>query len=437
LYFLKHRGKLLFHGEICDYQSLIPDKELDIKRDKSLVKKLFGGLKRSAASKAEKIRRILSMILRGQRTLPEVLYGAANRALGFLRRGLSKAHKKANTSINHSVIELPPGLEALYTLRGFKGRLGDMFHVLEATGIPEEAGFTQGDRPFLMAHAAMIKRGRRRFVELYRELEENPRLAVLCGFDGYVPSPRSFRRFRARSLPRLIALRDRLVRSLHGLNALSYRVVAIDGKFKRSNTYAYPHLDGFYSDPDAGLCNKGTYKRGPGFMDLKLVDVSSEQPLCSVLFPGNRHETRFLKPLLRDFHRRHGRYPLFLLGDKAFFSFENVLYCIVRGIIPVLDSKKVKAEDLISVRPNHRYRRCYLGKFRGEVLGRLARLRPACERHNSREEDYCQGRLPSRGLERARFWSVMAEIVSLTTYLSGVALRRMDLARCPTAFRRL
>ena len=141
--------------------------------------------------------------------------------------------------------------------------------------------------------------------------------------------------------------------------------------------------------------------------------------------------------MLGDFHRRYGCYPLFLLGDKAFFSFENVLHCVVHGIVPVLDSKKVKADDLIAVGPNHRYRRCYLGNFRGEVLGRLARLRVACERHNSREEDYCQGRLPTRGMEKARFWSLMAEIVSLTTYLAGVALRRMDLARSPTAFRRL
>jgi hypothetical protein len=101
---------------------------------------------------------------------------------------------------------------------------------------------------------------------------------------------------------------------------------------KYDELYAYPGKDGHYSDRDVGLCNKGTYKRGPGFMDLKLTDVASEQPLCSVMFAGNKHESRFLKPPLEDFHMRCGCYPLFLLGDKAFFSFENVLYCIVRGL---------------------------------------------------------------------------------------------------------
>jgi len=134
---------------------------------------------------------------------------------------------------------------------------------------------------------------------------------------------------------------------------------------------------------------------------------------------------------------RYDCHPLFLLGDKAFFSFENVLFCIVRGIIPVVDGKRVKEEDLIVVGPNHNYRKCYLGNFSVKVLKALARLRPACERFNSREEDYCQGRLPSRGIEKARFWSLMAEIVSLLTSLAGVSLRRMDMARCPTAFRRL
>lgn len=437
MYLLQYRGKTFFHSEICDYQSLIPDKELDVKRDKSLVKRLFGGLVRSAASKAGKIRRILASILNGQRTIPEVLHGAVNRALVFLRHGLLKAHRKTNTGIDFPEVMLPADLEKLIAIPEFRGRIKDLFWVLDAIGLLEEAGFPGEDVPFLKAHVAMIKRGRRKFVDLYRELDENPRLTGQCDFDGYVPSDRSFRRYRAHALPQLIALRDILVRRLHGMNALSFRVMAIDGKFKRSNTYAYPKYDGHYSDLDAGLCNKGTYKRGPGFMDLKLVDIASEQPICSVLFPGNRHESRFLKPLLMDFHRRHGCYPLFLLGDKAFFSFENVLYCIVHGIIPVLDSKKVKAEDLITVGPNHRYRKCYLKNFNAETLVALARLRPACERYNSREEDYAQGRLPSRGVEKARFWSLMAEIASLLTYLTGATLRRMDLARCPTAFRRL
>jgi len=69
------------------------------------------------------------------------------------------------------------------------------------------------------------------------------------------------------------------------------------------------------------------------------------------------------------------------------------------------------------------------------VLKALARLRPACERFNSREENYAQGRLPTRGLKKV--WSLMAEVVSLLTYRAGITLRRKDLARCPTAFRRL
>jgi len=96
----------------------------------------------------------------------------------------------------------------------------------------------------------------------------------------------------------------------------------------------------------------------------------------SVMFAGNKHESRFLKPLLEDFHMRYDCHPLFLLGDKAFFSFENVLFCIVRGVIPVLDSKKVKTEDLIAVGPNHNYRKCYLGNFNTKVLGGAGEASP-------------------------------------------------------------
>ncbi len=98
MYLLKYHGKLLFHEEICDFYSLTPDKELDVKIDKPLVKKLFGKLKRSSASKAKKIRRILTSILNGQRTLPDVFNGTCNKALHFIRQGLLKVHKKTDST---------------------------------------------------------------------------------------------------------------------------------------------------------------------------------------------------------------------------------------------------------------------------------------------------------------------------------------------------
>ncbi|GBE54478.1 hypothetical protein BMS3Bbin15_00632 [archaeon BMS3Bbin15] len=378
VFFLKHHGKLLFHSEICDFQSLVSDKELDIKKDKSLIRKLFGRLQSSRTSRAEKIHRVLTSILKGQRTLPEIMSNTVNSALDFLRDGLLKVHKKTNTSIDFPEITFE--MDKLYSLPTFKGRLEDLFRVIESSGLLKKAGLLDGDIPFFKAHAAMIKRDIRIFERLYLELEENSRFSHICDLYGYIPSPRSFGRFRERAIPSLEKLRDLLVKWLNNINAISFRVVVIDGKFKRSNTYAYPDENGCYSDVDAGLCFKGTYKRGPGYIDLKLIDVASEQPLCSVVFPGNRHESPFLQGLLEDFHHRYGCYPLFLLGDKAFFSFENVLYCIVRGVIPVLDSKKVKADDLIKVGTNHRYRKCVFGKFTEDVLNALARLRPSCER---------------------------------------------------------
>ncbi|GCC10492.1 hypothetical protein IPdc08_00522 [archaeon] len=103
----------------------------------------------------------------------------------------------------------------------------------------------------------------------------------------------------------------------------------------------------------------------------------------------------------------------------------------------MLDSKKVKVDDLIKVGTNHRYKKCVFGKFTEDVLNALARLRPSCERLFSREEKYSQARIPSRTLKRARFWSLMGELVSLMTYLVAVSCRRMDMARCPNTFKRL
>ncbi len=230
----------------------------------------------------------------------------------------------------------------LYSIPAFQGRLEDLFRIIESSGLLKKAGLPDGDIPFFKAHAAMIKRDIGIFERLYLELEENSRFYHVCDFEGFIPSPQTFGRFRERAIPCLEKLRDLLVKWLNNINAISFRVVAIDGKFKRSNTYAYPDENGCYSDVDAGLCFKETYKRGPGYIDLKLMDVASEQPLCSVVFPCNQHESPFLQGLLEDFHHRYGCYPLFLLGDKAFFSFENVLYCIVRKLSLCWIARKLK-----------------------------------------------------------------------------------------------
>jgi hypothetical protein len=53
MYFVNYCGKLLLHSEICDFNSLIPEKQLDIKKDKSIVKKLFGKLGVTNSAKSQ------------------------------------------------------------------------------------------------------------------------------------------------------------------------------------------------------------------------------------------------------------------------------------------------------------------------------------------------------------------------------------------------
>ncbi len=118
MFFLKYNRELLFHSETCDFHSLISDKELDIKEDKSLVRRLFGRLQSSTISKAKKIYRVLASILKEQRILPEIM--SNNSAIDFLRHGLLKVHKKTNTSIDFP--EIAFDMDNLYSLPAFKGR---------------------------------------------------------------------------------------------------------------------------------------------------------------------------------------------------------------------------------------------------------------------------------------------------------------------------
>ncbi len=127
MFFLKYNGKLPFHSEICDFNSLISDKELDIKEDKSLVRRLFGRLQNSTISKAKKIHRVLASILKGQRTLLEIM--SNNSALDFP--------------------EITFDMSNLYSIPAFKGRLEDLFRVIESSGLLKKAGLPDGDIPFL------------------------------------------------------------------------------------------------------------------------------------------------------------------------------------------------------------------------------------------------------------------------------------------------
>ncbi|GCC10161.1 hypothetical protein IPdc08_00184 [archaeon] len=120
-----------------------------------------------------------------------------------------------------------------YSLPAFKGRLEELFRIIESSGLIKKAELPDGDIPFFKAHAAMIKRNIGIFERLYLELEENSRFSHICDLYGYIPSPMSFRRFRERAIPSLEKLRDLLVKWLNNINAISFRAVAIDGKFKR------------------------------------------------------------------------------------------------------------------------------------------------------------------------------------------------------------
>ncbi len=169
-----------------------------------MVRRLFGRLQSSTISRAKKIHKVSASILKGQRTLPEIM--SNNIALDFLRHGLLKVHKKTNTSIDFPEITIY--MDNLYSLPTFKGRLEDLFMVIESSGLLKKAGLLDGDILFFKAHAAMIKRDIRIFERLYLELEENSIFSHICDLDGYIPSPRSFGRFRERAIPSLEKLNE-------------------------------------------------------------------------------------------------------------------------------------------------------------------------------------------------------------------------------------
>jgi IS5 family transposase len=177
---------------------------------------------------------------------------------------------------------------------------------------------------------------------LLRLLKDNPFIAEACGVTE-IPSQPTLSRFGSKLSKRWNALEvkkvfRKLTLTLYEALPDFGKSVAIDstdvkawsnggkkGKKVPSRIKRHPASPGRVSDADAGWCVKtnteGNKKYVWGYKVHILADTSYELPIALSVTPGNVHDVREAKPLLRQARVTYGPFhPQYVLCDAGYSS---------------------------------------------------------------------------------------------------------------------
>ena len=191
--------------------------------------------------------------------------------------------------------------------------------------------------------------------DLIRNLQDNPVLRQVCGFDGPLPHRTTFNRFLQR-----VEDHDDLVETYIAalINALKLELpdlgeeVAIDSTSIRthSNPNRKPTSD---SDADWGVKHsvqskkKGGEEYFFGFKNHVICDVKYGIPLAQIVTPANRHDSPLLIPVFRKAQDTFDWFrPRVAIGDRAYGSHKNHEFLHREGIVPIIHIPRPSNADL-------------------------------------------------------------------------------------------
>jgi transposase len=250
--------------------------------------------------------------------------------------------------VNHT--PLPTELDEVFNCIPYKklikAMLDERIRAFSPLGRP---GYDQ--EVMLRAYLAGYVLGVENTNDLIRRLQENPILAIVCGFDITKPLPHrtTFNRFFGK-LIKYQCLVDECVSEvttrLREVIPDFGKVVAIDATAIRSHANANKKPS---SDSEAGFAYKGgkkdAYHWEFGYYLHVVADATSELPIAKQLSLSSQHEKEIALPLLRK--ARDG-FPWFnpetVLADAGYDAY-HVYEDIVNELDaePIIDSAKKKA----------------------------------------------------------------------------------------------
>ena len=197
-------------------------------------------------------------------------------------------------------------------------------------------------------------------VDLIERLRRSPKLRLICGFNGAVPSESTFSRFFSR-LTHYQDLVEQCLNAITGKIRLKLpnfgKVLATDATV--FETYGNPNRKTVKGDPcgdmDAawGYKNSARTKAGEkiewcfGYKIHAIADAIYGIPLGFIFTTANANENPLLPDVVKKVKKAHAWLrPVFLMADAQYDSHNNFLFLEKRRIIPIINIRAPSNQEL-------------------------------------------------------------------------------------------
>jgi len=165
-------------------------------------------------------------------------------------------------------------------------------------------------------------------------------------------------------------------------------------------------------------------------------DMEKLRELDSKAFKNEAYPLSFFKQSIELFP-----YTFYIAElDKNLIGFciDSNKLVLAYGIVPVIAARSNSVGDIIKTDEGDCFRGEYIPREYHRILGRIYDLRTIIERKNSNEVvGYNRSEMPTRGINWARCFVSISNITALLTALTAYKVRRYDLIRAASSFRRL
>lgn len=236
---------------------------------------------------------------------------------------------------------------------------------------------------------------------------------------------------------------EHLKQECRALNLIGDKIWIWDRRFFECNSNGVKRKEtGKLSDPDAGHYVKKTGKysvlTGTGYTDTCLVDRLWGLPVYWDAVSANKNDNTIFQGTVNECMKSSDFKPTFLIGDAGPDSHGSNKVVKEYEIIPVIAARRNSVGDIIKTDEGNYFRGEYIHRKFHPLLGKLYNLRTIIERRNSYEViGYHRSEMPNRGINWAKCFISISNVTALLTALTAYKVKRFDLIRAPSAFRRL
>jgi len=276
------------------------------------------------------------------------------------------------------------------------------------------------------------------------EFNQNPKLRIELGIQCQEQlTVRSYQRNLMAIGSSLNEYGEILIQECRDLKLIGGKIAIWDRRFFECNSNGIKNKDsGMFSDPDAGHYVKktGQYSvlAGTGYTDTCIVDDWWMLPVYWDAVSANKNDNTIFKSTAKDYLSSTTIKPIFFIGDAGPDGHDSNKVVLDYEVIPIIAARANSVGNILKTDSGNHFRGEYIPRIYHRLLGKLYNMRTTVERKNSNEVvGYHRSKMPNRGIEWARIFVSVSNILALLTGLTAFKVGRHDLIRAPTAFRNL